>query len=249
MITVEQCEAAIGIPAKEWPGRCYEIACAILDAGLVEGRPVYGHWLGRVDRNAPVFGERAGQAFQRHGWIETEDGEVIDPTRWVFENARPYIFEGSEPIDFTVECKTCGHIADEHESGSFFNECKVCDCEDFDPERWPYDEGGNHIRGLMTRPPPEYLDTNPIEFKAPQHIMWKCQALLGRKGWSFNQMLWLGGLPYQEFGPDVHAVYAAIIESGCAAAIPVDNKRKAEHQFGPLPNPEDYPIPTRDWSK
>ena len=86
----------IGVPVLDWPGKCYYIACLMLDKGIVKGEPRYGHWLGpvaagsRFDRGSPVT---------RHGWIAAKkEGReiVIDPTRWVFEDCSPYIFEGQD---------------------------------------------------------------------------------------------------------------------------------------------------------
>jgi len=84
---------AIGIPLAKWPGNCYGIACAIVDAGLVEGTAVYGHWRGSVAESG-FFGPRAHHPFVQHGWIAAPDGRVIDPTRWVFEDVSPYIYVG-----------------------------------------------------------------------------------------------------------------------------------------------------------
>jgi hypothetical protein len=36
-----------------------------------------------------------------HGWVLLPDGNVFDPTRWVFEGILPYLYEG--PADFYDE--------------------------------------------------------------------------------------------------------------------------------------------------
>jgi hypothetical protein len=89
MLTADSVAKAIGIPTKEWPGKCYQIACAMLKANLVKGRACYGHYLGDMSKSE-LF---AGRAFTHHGWIETPDGGIVDPTRWVFDAVDPYIFE------------------------------------------------------------------------------------------------------------------------------------------------------------
>lgn len=85
-------EKAIGIPAKKWSKRCYEISCAILNSGIIDGLAVYGHYNGLVVEGSPFY----KKTFIRHGWIVTPDGKIIDPTRWVFECVEPYIFVAKE---------------------------------------------------------------------------------------------------------------------------------------------------------
>jgi len=92
---------AIEVPVEEWPGRCFEIACLIVKRALVEGTPVYGHWLGPVHPDNGTFDPK--RSFQRHGWVVDDDGEIIDPTRWVFENRTPYIFAGPNEDGFYDE--------------------------------------------------------------------------------------------------------------------------------------------------
>lgn len=83
----EAVAAAIKIPVSEWPGNCYAIACQMVEAGLVTGRAVYGHYLGRI-RPGTLF---YGKPIVHHGWVVTADEQIIDPTRWVFEGVAPYI--------------------------------------------------------------------------------------------------------------------------------------------------------------
>lgn len=87
-ITAEAAAAAINLPLQDWPGNCYAVACQILKAGLAQGRAVYGHYLGPVAPGT-LF---SGRSLIQHGWIETPDGHIIDPTRWVFENVTPYLY-------------------------------------------------------------------------------------------------------------------------------------------------------------
>ncbi len=83
----EAVATAIKIPVSDWPGNCYAIASQMVEAGLVTGRAVYGHYLGRI-RPGTLF---SGKPIVHHGWVVTADGQVIDPTRWVFEGVAPYI--------------------------------------------------------------------------------------------------------------------------------------------------------------
>lgn len=81
----------LGPTPADWEGKCHAVACAI--ATLVGGRAAYGHWLGKVARTG-YWSDRAGLPFQRHGWVVLPDGRILDPTRWSFEAAAPYIWLG-----------------------------------------------------------------------------------------------------------------------------------------------------------
>lgn len=85
-------ETHIGIPAKDWVGRCAEIADKLKKSGLEIAQGTtshYGHWTGPIHSDSRF----AGRKFTHHGWLQKGD-TVIDPTRWVFENADPYIYVG-----------------------------------------------------------------------------------------------------------------------------------------------------------
>jgi hypothetical protein len=157
-LTIAEVERAIGLKTSEWHGNCYSIACSILRAGLVEGRPAYGHYLGPV-ASTGYWASRRGSKFQRHGWIVLNDGRILDPTRWSFEDKKPYLAIVEE--NGVEVCRTCDHIREEHASGGFFNECEVdgCGCSDFEKARdmfEEYDEGGNKLREAMEAPPPKF---------------------------------------------------------------------------------------------
>lgn len=82
----------IGVPVERWPGQCYAVAYAMVQHKLVEGQPVYGHYLGVIHPKS-MF---AGKPLVSHGWVRTPAGGVCDPTRWVFEQAEPYIYTAAE---------------------------------------------------------------------------------------------------------------------------------------------------------
>ena len=88
----------LGEPASAWAGRCYEIATALHRAAtgagfLTGGRVVYGHYRGPVTPDSH-FGRRAAAGWIQHGWIDLGDGTVLDPTRWAFDGADPYLYQG-----------------------------------------------------------------------------------------------------------------------------------------------------------
>ena len=90
-LTVAEVEEAIGRPFPDWEGNCYGTAVAIVEAGLVEGKAVYGFWIGKI-HPASLF---AGRPLTHHAWIELPDGRIFDPTRWCFEVKEPYLFIGT----------------------------------------------------------------------------------------------------------------------------------------------------------
>jgi len=98
VISVAQAVKKIGIPTKNWPGNCYGVAQAFLKHKLVEGTLQYGHYFGPISPKSKPFG---GRRFTHHAWI-LNDEEIIDPTRWVFEAVKPYIYVGpiSDDYDF-----------------------------------------------------------------------------------------------------------------------------------------------------
>lgn len=89
-LTAQAVADAIQVPLHEWPGNCYAIACAVLKSGMVRGRATYGHYYGYISPLSIPFG---GRKWSRHGWI-TRRKTIVDPTRWVFEAVKPYIYVG-----------------------------------------------------------------------------------------------------------------------------------------------------------
>ncbi len=86
----------IGVELSDWPGKCYAVACQMLKAKVVKGRPAYGNYHGPVVASSMFF----GKTVVRHGWIERADGMIVDPTRWVFEGVEPYIFVGLPSMEY-----------------------------------------------------------------------------------------------------------------------------------------------------
>ena len=84
-------ERALGLRAWEWPGHCFEIAHALVAKVGIDGRPVYGFWTGPV-ASTKFFDGTARKV--RHGWVVTRDNRIVDPTRFVFECAAPYLYIG-----------------------------------------------------------------------------------------------------------------------------------------------------------
>lgn len=237
-LSIAQVERALGEKAEKWVARCYEIAGRIVAAGLVQGVAVYGHWKGPVDRHSH-FGSRRNLPFIRHGWIQLDDGRVLDPTRWVFENARPYLYLGSP--DDERPCMHCSHPKSRHDPEGFFAHCEDCSCPDYEAERWPYDEGGNTLLEAMKKPPPAFNHEMkaypflPILYRKNAAAGMQVKALFGFKGripqeQSLDQLFWLANLPYDDFGEHAPAVYENFDLHKLRNLVPIDNWDRAQRE-------------------
>jgi hypothetical protein len=98
-LTIEAVAEAFGGPAKNWHGKCFGVASAIVDEGLVEGEAIYGHYLGPIAKDG-FWGQRRGHPFVQHGWVLLPDGRILDPTRFSFENKDPYIYLEDNEDDY-----------------------------------------------------------------------------------------------------------------------------------------------------
>jgi len=96
-LTIEILEAKVGLPADQWHGKCAEIAHHA--AELVDGgTSAYGHYRGPIDHSG--YWKRQGAGFEQHGWVLLEDGRILDPTRFSFENKEPYIHLGDATDEY-----------------------------------------------------------------------------------------------------------------------------------------------------
>lgn len=244
-VTPARAARLIGVPVKDWPGRCHEIAGLCLSAGLVEGMLRYGMWAGPIAPDAPVFGGRG--SLTHHGWVEL-DG-----------------------VDLDV-CSFCGCLEEEHAISGFVLSCENdgCDCPDFqsgpsgpvvfDPTRWVfendkpyifegvdregyYDLAGDRLRLSMLRPYPthpqpwnsEAFDEErvlEVEPKAWAHLACVISShdgpdvsrapSLPLRGW-----VWIANLPLALLGPYAGSVYQALDQAGLGAFVPLDNREVA----------------------
>jgi hypothetical protein len=243
--TLGECEKAIGEPASAWVARCYEIACKIVKAGLVSrerglgGEAVYGHWVGSISPRS-YFADRRSLGFVQHGWIWIEDRcMVIDPTRFVFEAKAPYIYADYEPADGYERCKHCQMIREEHDWLGANEECAL-----FEPELWPYDEGGNRWREAMRlkKPPPKAKRGDKNEKLVLSAEMARFVGdLLGQPDGTratAEQIFWLANLPYSVLSRaganGLKEIYEAICDAGSyyIEFIPLDNRIKAKREAG-----------------
>ena len=237
--TLAECEKALGETASAWVARCYEISCRIVAAGLVEGEAVYGHWTGDVATGSHFADRGKRLPFVQHGWILLKDGRVLDPTRWVFENVAPYLYIGEEPDSWgVIPCANCGLLREEHRDGGPDDQCEM-----YEQERWPYDEGGNSWREAMTSGRPAPVPEGPLR-KTGIHGFtdaWVA-SLLGQQSaaeLAVNQLFYLANLSYttikQAVGPEgVKMIYNAIcdLDETSISFIPMDNTNRARRECG-----------------
>lgn len=94
---------AIDIDLSEWPMNCYAIASEILQSGVLSDVEkkfgklflTYGMYIGKIDRMSPFARNGIAPEFARHGWLESPNGFVIDPTKFVFLARSPEIIVSS----------------------------------------------------------------------------------------------------------------------------------------------------------
>lgn len=187
---------------EDWKGRCYQISSWIVDHDFVQGRAVYGHYLGDVAPNS-YFSERyeSSVPFIRHGWILTPNNKIVDPTLWVFENVKPYLYYG----DGVFTTQKYG---------------KIC----------VYDEGGNLFRQRNMKPvPPDDIRQkrvlcSPMDLKVRVFI----SGLLGEKppypiDLAFGRVFWLANCPVPMLQPYAKEIYTWLEGMGHKVLVPMDN--------------------------
>lgn len=87
-MTMSEIAEVINSPLDHWAGNCYGIASRMVEHGLVKGKVVYGKFLG--DSSKGLFKDTV---IPNHAWVVTPDNKIVDPTRWVFDDVAPFMFE------------------------------------------------------------------------------------------------------------------------------------------------------------
>jgi hypothetical protein len=203
-ITIAQIEEEFGHAAASWHGRCFSVATVA--ANLI-ARPsataVYGHYLGNVDPEG-YWGARLRTPFTQHGWVALDDGRILDPTRFSFENVEPYVAVFA-PDDCAFD--------DYDEGGNVWRKTILRPCPD------------------TTSKPPMALDVRPETRQFIEHLLPEGMAF---EQITLDQVSWLANVSYEDLGNLVPDLYLAIVraESFAIAFIPLDNRRMAEREFG-----------------
>jgi hypothetical protein len=195
----------IGVPdLKDWEGNCYAIACKIVNDEVIHDdcRAVYGHYLGYISQKS-MFRNRRGMPFCQHGWVELSNGDIVDPTRWVFEAKDPYI----------AFIKKDEAVAEEYDEGgngwrhATTNPPPAYSADDkqvsFKYEEFDRCDGRTYVLGLLGDKRKEIDKLSDA------------------------QIFWLANLSLQTLGIYAREIYAYIEFVGCDAFIPWDNKNKA----------------------
>jgi hypothetical protein len=200
MITIAELEARTKLPAPEWAGKCYEVACVA--AELVDGAvPVYGHYLGLVVQGT-LF-EDVACGFVQHGWVQLPDGRVLDPTRWVFEGAVPYIWVGSD---------------DEYdEGGNRFREALLGPPPPFDADGEVFEVTANELPAAGWQVIEKLLDLD-AQYLEGLEPGWLCR----------EQLFWLANVDPRRMRGQARAIYAMLEQFELRGFIPIDNLRMVE---------------------
>ncbi len=196
----------IGTPnldINRWKGNCMCVAMKIVseDVLMTECRAVYGHYLGPISSKS-YFRNRRGMPFIHHGWIELSNGDIVDPTRWVFEAKEPYIAFIDRMDD----------VAEEYDEGG--NEFRKATRNP--PPK--YRKGDRQF--------PFTLDKFD-KLDGRTYIL----SLLGDKRENvkeicLDQIFWLANLAVDTLGIYAESVYNYIEYMGHEAFIPIDNRLK-----------------------
>lgn len=196
-LSIADVESSVSRPARDWVGRCHEIAVAMVRKGLCPGGiPVYGLWDGPISDESMVF---RGRPITHHGWIRMCDGSVVDPTRWCFEGAEPYIYHG--PPDHYDE------------GGNRFRMAMMGPPPTFDPDEesvhftqsvLPDGDAWTHIERLLC------LDADTWSGRDVDEL-------------SVSQLAYLANLPPASLHPYAVSIYRSIERLGSRAFIPIDN--------------------------
>jgi hypothetical protein len=191
----------IGIPVSHWPSNCFAIATAFVRTKLVQGTAKYGMWVGPIAEGNAF----SGRAVTHHGWVEQTDAppefRIVDPTRWVFESADPYIYVG--PNDHYDK------------GGNRFREAMMAGM------------GGDVLRP----PAPDGKIETEFDAVLRPHLRSALYLLLGRPEHTGpihrSELFWLGNLDPDRLGPSLaRDFYRALERSDREAIVPMDNWRE-----------------------
>ena len=207
-LTIKEVEKAIDMPAQRWHGKCFEIATAIVEANLVSGVAVYGHYLGHVDPDG-YWGARANAPFFQHGWILLDDGRILDPTRWSFEDDQPYLALFSKDEDGD------DYFGDYDEGGNQWRKAMLRPCP-------PPSKNGRKEPLKLSNEAKRFVSCLLADGVTPENMC-------------VEHVSWLANANYDDLGEFVYEIYRAICQLPHGSAfIPIDNHRRCEREHGAL---------------
>lgn len=187
---------------SRWKGNCFCVASKIVDEPILlddDCRAVYGHYLGPISSKS-IFANRQHMPFVHHGWIVLSNGDIIDPTRWVFEAKDPYIAYFDSWDDIAVE--------EYDEGGNKWIKTNETPAPKYRKKdrQFPFvindDEGKSYVIDLLSDDRKEVKEI------------------------SLDQIFWLANLSLNTLGIYANVVYTYIKNMGQSCCIPIDNKMK-----------------------
>jgi len=141
----------------------------------------------------------SGKPLIRHGWLELEEGIVIDPTYWVFVNEEPGLRVcGVEEYDMAAR-RLRSVVLKDHGAPEFKDEDGVV--------RWPINDPD------VTRAVHDLLGQ---QSRVDEGLITK------------NQARWLGNRPLSDLKTNAAPIYRALDLLGSRAFIPLDNRKYVE---------------------
>lgn len=210
-LDIEDIEELAG-PADSWPGRCHEVALAA--ASLIDdGEAVYGHYRGPVDPHG-YWGSRSHHPFVQHGWVQLDDGGVLDPTHWSFLDEEPGIA-----------------IFDEWEAEEEYDRGGNRTRTDMMRPPPPWDPstkvGARGTAGAVSLPVPKGSDLE----MALNTLLGEDQHGTGENDDGYvitiMQAMWLANAPYDTLAPHQKDVYGMLGKAGLRGFVPQDNWERA----------------------
>lgn len=205
--TLADVAGALGAP-ENWAGNCYATSQKLKESGLLkalekefgEARLCYGVYTGEIHPDS-MF---AKAAFSRHGWLEFDEGIVVDPTYWVFAGEEPSIrVAGLEEYD----------LAASRLRQRIFNNTT--------PPAFDAEQGV--VRWTVNDPDV----TAFVEMLLGEH------SRLNEGQISRGQAHWLGNRPLSALGSRAEELYVALKAVGLSALIPIDNRAYVGMDYDP----------------
>jgi hypothetical protein len=202
--SIKRAERVLDLPVARWQGKCFVIASQFVERGLVRGVAVYGHWLGPIAPGS-LFADKANMGFVQHGWVKLQNGQVCDPTRFVFEDVKPYIYIGP---------------ADHYDEGG--NQVRMA----LMGPPPPFD-GSEEVFNLSLFLPPI---GNP--YGVVRHVLHLDYDKTEPGIVTASQLHWLANCDPARLEPYAFEIYCALAKLGFVVRIPIDNLRSVERDAG-----------------
>lgn len=202
------CERMLDWKAKDWEAKCFAVATAFVEKKIVPGDAVYGHWRGPVHPRSRFYSKSCSAGFVQHGWVLLSDGRVVDPTRWCFEAAEPYVFYGD-------------NVGEYDEGGNRWRALHRGPIPRYDA----FEDAGSLVE--ITK---AVMDTATWQFVEKYLELDYTIAEQPVGELTSAQLLYLAHAPPDHLGEHMVGVYAALDKLGEGALVPIDNRRMAERR-------------------